>query len=451
MSAAALSPVQPRVLLASPTPEFRERMRDSLTDPSCRIQEAVGGADALVKLENGNDWQLLMLDRRLPDLNAEELTAIINRRYPGIRVVVVDSETLPCAGQSFTERQSEQSEPCKKGLPEIEPLPGMVGWAESMQRLYRMVRLVAPRLTTVLITGATGTGKELVARALHELSPRVRRPFVVVNCAAIPEALLEAELFGYLRIQFAATLASTEHLGYGEFLNSVPEVTYLATCRLLPVEAQALFQLDLAVAFPLIDVLLGGEGKSPAPARELTDIEEQILETVMRIICRELQTAWQSLSLEFRFEQRQQLGQVQQLMGTAEKTLLLSFEINVLESRGTLNVAVPAIVSNELLRKVTRAGMAKPRVRPESGRRLRARMLESRFESELCLVELRIPVGDLSAMAKGSVLSLHRKLSEPAVLQVGTHQLFNALPARSGLQRAAHLLSRIAPSSEKVE
>jgi flagellar motor switch protein FliM len=205
------------------------------------------------------------------------------------------------------------------------------------------------------------------------------------------------------------------------------------------------------VAFPLIDVLLGGEGKSPAPARELTDIEEQILETVMRIICRELQTAWQSLSLEFRFEQRQQLGQVQQLMGTAEKTLLLSFEINVLESRGTLNVAVPAIVSNELLRKVTRAGMAKPRVRPESGRRLRARMLESRFESELCLVELRIPVGDLSAMAKGSVLSLHRKLSEPAVLQVGTHQLFNALPARSGLQRAAHLLSRIAPSSEKVE
>jgi DNA-binding NtrC family response regulator len=188
-------------------------MRDSLTDPSCRIQEAVGGADALVKLENGNDWQLLMLDRRLPDLNAEELTAIINRRYPGIRVVVVDSETLPCAGQSFTERQSEQSEPCKKGLPEIEPLPGMVGWAESMQRLYRMVRLVAPRLTTVLITGATGTGKELVARALHELSPRVRRPFVVVNCAAIPEALLEAELFGYLRIQFAATLASTENLG----------------------------------------------------------------------------------------------------------------------------------------------------------------------------------------------------------------------------------------------
>src|SRR5262249_31854997 len=99
-TAAALSSIQPKVLLASPIPEFRERMRDSLTDGSCPVQEAVGGADALVKLENGTDWQLLLLDRRLPDLNAEELTTIINRRYPRIRVVVVDSETLPCAPAS---------------------------------------------------------------------------------------------------------------------------------------------------------------------------------------------------------------------------------------------------------------------------------------------------------------------------------------------------------------
>src|SRR5690242_13826900 len=145
----------------------------------------------------------------------------------------------------------------------VERLPGMIGDSEPMRRLYRMARLVAPRMTAVMIAGATGTGKELVARALHELSPRSRRPFVVVNCAAIPEPLLEAELFGYLRIHFASALASTEHLSYSEFLNSIPEITYLASCRLLPVQATALLQLDLAVAFPLIDVLLGGEGKSP--------------------------------------------------------------------------------------------------------------------------------------------------------------------------------------------
>ena len=77
-----------------------------------------------------------------------------------------------------------------------------------MQRVYRMVRLVASRMTTVLIAGPTGTGKELVARALHALSPRSAKPLVVVNCAAIPETLLESELFGYTRGAFTGAVQS---------------------------------------------------------------------------------------------------------------------------------------------------------------------------------------------------------------------------------------------------
>jgi transcriptional regulator with GAF, ATPase, and Fis domain len=77
-----------------------------------------------------------------------------------------------------------------------------------MQSIYRMVRLVARRRTTVLVTGPTGSGKELVARAVHELSPRNKAPFVVINCAAIPEALLEAELFGYTRGAFTGAVQS---------------------------------------------------------------------------------------------------------------------------------------------------------------------------------------------------------------------------------------------------
>jgi transcriptional regulator with GAF, ATPase, and Fis domain len=90
----------------------------------------------------------------------------------------------------------------------IASLPGMVGDVEVMQSVYRMVRLVAARKTTVLVTGPTGSGKELVARAVHELSPRSERPFVVINCAAIPEALLEAELFGYTRGAFTGAVQS---------------------------------------------------------------------------------------------------------------------------------------------------------------------------------------------------------------------------------------------------
>jgi transcriptional regulator with GAF, ATPase, and Fis domain len=87
-------------------------------------------------------------------------------------------------------------------------LPEMVGESAGMLELARMVRLVAPRSTTVLIEGDTGTGKELVAKAVHALSSRSSKPFVVLNCAAIPEALLEAELFGHTRGAFTGAVQS---------------------------------------------------------------------------------------------------------------------------------------------------------------------------------------------------------------------------------------------------
>jgi DNA-binding NtrC family response regulator len=88
------------------------------------------------------------------------------------------------------------------------PLPEMVGESPGMLELSRLIRLVAPRTTTVLIEGETGTGKELVARAVHQLSPRAGKPLVVLNCAAIPESLLEAEVFGHTRGAFTGAMQS---------------------------------------------------------------------------------------------------------------------------------------------------------------------------------------------------------------------------------------------------
>ena len=84
----------------------------------------------------------------------------------------------------------------------------MVGESPGMLELARLVRLVAPRSASVLIEGETGTGKELVAKAVHRLSPRASKPFAVLNCAAIPEALLEAELFGHIRGAFTGAVQS---------------------------------------------------------------------------------------------------------------------------------------------------------------------------------------------------------------------------------------------------
>ncbi len=213
------------VLVASPSTELREQVRRRLHDGTRPVQEVYGGADALAKLESGQ-WQLLFLDRRLPDLDAEEVIDIIKARFPGIEVIVLDStsDLEPQIPVTRSPRFGSWLQPLKHNAPEpqedvelasnsrvspaIEPLPGMIGRSKKMQRLYHLARLVAPRNTTVLILGVTGTGKELVARAIHSLSPRATGPWVVVNCAAIPESLLESELFGYARGAFTGAVQS---------------------------------------------------------------------------------------------------------------------------------------------------------------------------------------------------------------------------------------------------
>lgn len=102
---------------------------------------------------------------------------------------------------SHADQGSHRNDPvCSDRLPEL------IGTAPCMLEVSRRVRLVAPRLTPVLIEGPTGSGKELVAEALHRLSPRSRKSFVAINCAAIPEALLEAELFGHTRGAFTGAV-----------------------------------------------------------------------------------------------------------------------------------------------------------------------------------------------------------------------------------------------------
>jgi DNA-binding NtrC family response regulator len=195
-------------LIASPSSVLREQVLHRLKGRWWPVQHALGGAEALKKLEAG-DWQVLFLDRRLPDLESEELIATIHRRFPEIQVVMVEHETaVPAPERGSASPGNLPAAPGKEERVrrEYDPLPGMIGRSEAMQKMYRLAQLVAPRTTSVLIAGPTGSGKELVARALHALSPRAAKAFVAVNCAAIPDTLLESELFGYARGAFTGAV-----------------------------------------------------------------------------------------------------------------------------------------------------------------------------------------------------------------------------------------------------
>ncbi len=250
----------------------------------------------------------------------------------------------------------------------------------------------------------------------------------------------------YLRIVFDVSLVSAEHLVYREFLQCVSEKPYLASIDLLPAGVVAVLQLDLAIAFPIIDVMLGGEGKNSEISRGVTEIEEQVLEGVVRIMCRELQTSWQAISLEFNFGARQQILQTQRLMPPEEKNLCLSFEITMSETRGTLNLAIPAVVSNALLRKISADfGYHRPRSSVEARLQIQKKLLNCFFPVELCMPRLQVPFQNLTELAPGDLLVFSKDASAPAVMMVGDVRLCSATPVRIGDRRAARVLSFSAP------
>lgn len=181
------------VIVAGSTPTSGQLMMKSFLASGYRVEAVHGGAAALEKLTDGN-YQILVLDQWLPDLDVDDVFQTVRSRFPEVTVAFHRPE-IETPAQELT--VFEASKPIA-----IPPLPGMIGQSEAMSRVYRNVRLVAKRKTTTLIEGESGTGKELIARAIHQLSPRAEKPFVVVNCAAIPESLLESELFGYVRGAF---------------------------------------------------------------------------------------------------------------------------------------------------------------------------------------------------------------------------------------------------------
>jgi flagellar motor switch protein FliM len=167
----------------------------------------------------------------------------------------------------------------------------------------------------------------------------------------------------YLRTACQLSLVAAEQLRYREFLGRVPEMSYLASLRMLPIDAGALILMDLSLVFPIIDLALGGPGGEVTEARDTTEIEDQIIETAISLIARDLQNAWAAVvAFDIQFDQRHSLAQAQSLMLSNERILSLNFEIRVLDLRGALNIVLPAVVANALLRKLAAPGSLGERI-----------------------------------------------------------------------------------------
>jgi flagellar motor switch protein FliM len=242
-----------------------------------------------------------------------------------------------------------------------------------------------------------------------------------------------------LRTRFHVNLVSAEQMPFNEFMLRIPDLAYVSSVRLEPLRALSVLQLDLALAPPMIDLLLGGEGKSDR-VRELTDIEESILTSVAEAICRELSTAWQPVGLNFIFERRQLHTQIARVMPVAEKTLCLSFEVRMPGASGILNLAFPAVVSNTVLRRLVGDWSRQHRHSSENRQRMQERVGLVKVGAALQLPPVSIAGRELEELYEGKVFKLPIVASRPAELRVAGIPLFEGYPVSHEEQRGAHLV-----------
>ncbi|MGB8929616.1 MAG: sigma-54 dependent transcriptional regulator [Anaeromyxobacteraceae bacterium] len=252
------------VLIVDDESSMRHLLSVILTERGYEVRAVARGEDALRELDV-HEYDLVLTDVRMPGMGGLALLAGIQRAHPDLMVIVMSAygsheaavEAMKAGAYDYLskpfrpdevvlvlrkaeerERLSRENRRLRRELAGGYGPEQLVGQSEAMQGVLRQVRKLAPQRTTVLLTGESGTGKELVARALHDLSPRAALPFVAVNCGAIPGELIESELFGHARGAFTDAVRAkkglaTEADGGTLFLDEIGELPLAMQVKLL--------------------------------------------------------------------------------------------------------------------------------------------------------------------------------------------------------------------------
>lgn len=226
-----------RILIIDDDEIIRKSCEKVLTPEGYLTVTAETGNDGL-KLLSKKNFDLVLTDLRMPDMNGIDVLKKIKEGWPDIEVIVITGygtiksaidairygaydyvekpfapeELLNVVRRSLERRNLMiENTRLKQEVKALYRIENIVGTSKAIQRVFNLIATVAPTEGTVLITGESGTGKELVARAIHYNSPRREGPFIVVDCGTIPDNLMEAELFGYIKGAF--TGATETHRG----------------------------------------------------------------------------------------------------------------------------------------------------------------------------------------------------------------------------------------------
>jgi DNA-binding NtrC family response regulator len=254
------------LLVVDDDPVARDLLVEVLAREGYLVQAAAGGEECL-RLAEAVPFDLALLDLRMPDLDGVQTMQRLRAMQPGVPVIILTAfatvetaiEAIQAGAYDYlskpfrmdeialvvrrtldARRLERDNQRYRLELQERYAVSRLVGQAPAMVAIYKTIARMAALDTTVLVLGETGTGKELVARALHYAGARADHPFVVVDCTALPEALVESELFGHERGAFTGAVAARRGLfetaaGGTCFLDEVGELSPPLQAKLLRV------------------------------------------------------------------------------------------------------------------------------------------------------------------------------------------------------------------------
>jgi DNA-binding NtrC family response regulator len=312
----------PPVLLVEDRESLRSMLRSTLEAEGYAVEEAIDGKAALKALQGGR-YLAVVTDLKLPGADGHQVLDAARDLDPNVPVILmtaygtvedavgamkrgafdflakpVDPDHLVLLLSRAVERKTllEENLLLKKEFAERLGFPRIIGEAPGLVEATRHVQKAAPTDATVLILGESGTGKELFARAVHQLSPRKAGPFVAINCAAIPETLLENELFGHEK--GAYTGASSAKPGRVEladrgtlFLDEIGDLGPALQAKLLRVLQDKTFERVGGTRTLKVDTRIVAATLSIPPLRErdtdLPALAEHFLEKFRRELARE--------------------------------------------------------------------------------------------------------------------------------------------------------------------
>ena len=238
-------------------------------------------------------------------------------------------------------------------------------------------------------------------------------------------------------------LMSLEQMAIADYIGGIAPNSYLLPCALNVMESNFLLEMDVALVFPIIDLLLGGAGTPSEDARELTEIDEEIMQSVSALIVMQLERSWQSLHVSLTPGRCIKPAAIQQIFLVNEKLVLLMFEVTVGSTVGPLNIVLPTSFVGILLRHLKAAQSKKlSSLRPLRAPNLRERILDCDFSVAADITQVRVMVKDLLDLKPGKILRMKAPVKTPGRLTVEDVPIFEAMPVRNGARKAAQLLAR---------